>query len=290
MAIARRGPTSGCAHAPACPHDIGPAAAGGAAGVQANAVAAIREDTWKFRDDAGQALGLGVIERRVATSEELARLDGTPVVSEAAGNRPGPAIHLLRPSAATVAESRRRGAERHQAVMAERRAVAVAPVPSPVEEAPMTVTTAPPYEVPCGSCLHDPVCGIKAMIPEAPGAPVFDEPAPGLRVVALGYRVECDHLLKSLHVVEPEPIRAEHGGESWRTPPAVVAAAAPRQPGHHGVKTGEAQEKAERAARVLAAIERHGGDRRLAAVELGMKLNAVAMIVKYAGNREALPA
>ena len=28
MAIARTGPTNGCAHAPGCPHDIGPAAAG----------------------------------------------------------------------------------------------------------------------------------------------------------------------------------------------------------------------------------------------------------------------
>jgi hypothetical protein len=61
--------------------------------------------------------------------------------------------------------------------------------------------------------------------------------------------------------------------------------AKPRQAGHHAASPSEAREKAERAERVMAAIERNGGDKRMAAAELGMKLNAVVMVAKHAGPR-----
>lgn len=60
---------------------------------------------------------------------------------------------------------------------------------------------------------------------------------------------------------------------------------AKRQPGRHPSKSQEAQEKEDRARRVMDAMARHGGDQRAAAAELGMKPNAVAMVVKFADRR-----
>lgn len=53
----------------------------------------------------------------------------------------------------------------------------------------------------------------------------------------------------------------------------------------HG--TQEAQARAKRAAQAVAALERHGGDTRAAAAELGIKTNAFVMIVKHAKPAEA---
>lgn len=52
-----------------------------------------------------------------------------------------------------------------------------------------------------------------------------------------------------------------------------------------GAKAREAQEKADRAARVMAAMARLGGDQRAVAADLGMRANAVAMVVKHARAR-----
>lgn len=73
-----------------------------------------------------------------------------------------------------------------------------------------------------------------------------------------------------------------------QAPSRPAASKAPRQPGHHGSKADETREKAARAERVMAAIARHGDDdqgRRRAAKELGMKLNALVMVAKYARPR-----
>lgn len=52
-----------------------------------------------------------------------------------------------------------------------------------------------------------------------------------------------------------------------------------------GAKAREAKEKADRAERVMAAMERLGGDQRAVAADLGMRANAVAMVVKHARAR-----
>lgn len=57
------------------------------------------------------AAGAGPIERRPATPDELARLDVAEHV-KGAETRQGPAMHVLRPAAARMAESRMRGNER----------------------------------------------------------------------------------------------------------------------------------------------------------------------------------
>lgn len=67
--------------------------------------------------------------------------------------------------------------------------------------------------------------------------------------------------------------------------PDPAPAASKRQPGRHTSKPGEAQERAARAAKVMDAMVRHDGDQAAVARELGMKPNAVAMVVKHARRR-----
>jgi hypothetical protein len=271
MAVVRRGRTA---------IDIGPAAAGGAAGVNAIAqLSAVKGWDTGSLDDV-PVVAVGAVERRRATPEELARLNQATAERPVA---PGPSMHLLRPAAAVMEESRRRGAERHQEVMAARRAVA-SPAPTALEEAPMTpaALSAP---LPCADCLHAPVCALKATLEDlGPLEPVqvIDR---GLTAVATAYRIECDHHLVSLKAVEREPIRAEYPGESWRTA-MPDGAREHRQPGRHPAYQGEAAAKAERAAQVIAALARHGGDKRAAAEELGMKLNAFSMVLKFAAQHQ----
>lgn len=121
------------------------------------------------------------------------------------------------------------------------------------------------------------MCALKAHIPATSGQPLEVALAPGLRQYVSGFRIECDHQLVSLRPVEPEPIRAEYGGERWRT----------ETTGRHDGYTGEAAAKADRAAAVVAALARHGGDKRAAASELGMKLNAFSMVLKFADRQQA---
>lgn len=71
-------------------------------------------------------------------------------------------------------------------------------------------------------------------------------------------------------------------------PVAVVVPAKPKAaPGPKRSRNGwsETQDKAERARRAVEALERHGGDKRAAAAELGIKANALAMIVKHAAGK-----
>lgn len=71
---------------------------------------------------------------------------------------------------------------------------------------------------------------------------------------------------------------------------AMLARRAPKTKPEPGAKARETKEKADRAARVMAAMDRLGGDQRAVAADLGMRTNAVAMVVKHARARaEAAP-
>lgn len=132
-------------------------------------------------------------------------------------------------------------------------------------------TAAPPPVIPCGTCLHKPICYLRREIPDDPAQ--LAEPmimGPGLRLVTTGVRLECDHHLEAVAT-----------STSGRTIAIREPAAAPR----HQSKAQEARDKAQRAAAVMAALERHAGDRRAAAAELGMKLNALSMVAKHAAGR-----
>ncbi len=84
----------------------------------------------------------------------------------------------------------------------------------------------------------------------------------------------------------PETIAAlREIGEAVVANAPKAAPATPSRTGRHGSRPSEEHDKTERASRVLAALERHGGNERKAAAELGMKLNALVMIAKHAGRR-----
>ncbi len=280
MAVSRTG------RAPHQIHDIGPAAAYGGAdnGRLAHLEVRTASDLVGKPVDATPA-----ITRRRATPAELARL-AEPVV---APMRP---ITVIRPAPrpapsaipAAVAAAPQHGVS--TAASGNLAEPAEAPVVRHAQEEPVPVDATRKTAIPCGSCLHEPVCRLKDELPRDPE--VLSQPhviAPGLWLVFTGARVECDHYLGEAAMpapivdLTPEPIRREHGGESWRTQKAVREAK--RQPGHHPAKPAEEREKAERLARVMAALERNGGDRKAAALELGMKVNALAMVVKFADRR-----
>ncbi len=227
MAIARRGPSAGCAHEPGCRHDIGPAAAGAVDGL----AAAGRLSADHLLAGAGSAVGVGPIERRY-----------------------------------------------------------LAPLTPPQEEGPVT-TSAPPPVIPCGDCLHSPVCGLKELLTASVLLDDVEVIGTGLRI-RRSPTVECDHHLASLGtstsgrvVAIAAPSDAERmqasrlrGGQR-----AAEVNTKPRPTGRrHPSHPGQAAEKAERARRVVEAVKRHGGDRRSAAAELGMRPNALVMVLKHA--------
>ena len=206
------------------------------------------------------------MDRRPATPGELARLEpAEPVVPV----REGPAIHLMRPPAAASAESRRRGGERAREVYASRaasrpaqqptapprdpapagapaaRPEAPRPVPVPVttvtvEEDPVSAAATPPAPpaIPCGTCIHDRVCKLKARLDPDLKPETVEDLDDGL-VVRWTVTVDCpeyhevrpstggdlSRLLDGLEA--PAPVRREHGGESWRTKAEPGAEATP---------------------------------------------------------------
>ncbi len=184
------------------------------------------------------------VTRRPATAAELARLEPSPTARPV---RPGHAMHL-------VPRQNPRSWRNYRSALG-----ADAPAPSSIEEEPVTPVTTTPPAIPCGDCLHEPVCGLKALLPSAYADD--DELAAGL-LVRYTFTVECDHHLDDLAAVkavtriverlddpEPEPGRRPSGS----------------------INRARGELAAQRAAEVMAAIERHGGDRRAAAAELGMK-------------------
>lgn len=222
MAIARTRQASGCEHGPGCPHDIGPAAAGVSSAANAIAAADRVVGSWS------QQGGSGPVERRVLTADELAARVTAGQALREPRHRPSEGMHVMRPASRSAQESTRPSGR----VGAVAPARAEAPAPHPVtvpEEEPVVTTEPAPPAIPCGDCLHARVCGKRETI-EGLAGPEVIEHAPGLRLV-ITRTAECDDYLaptfeqRALEarvvalVPDPEPIRAEHGGESWRTKP-----------------------------------------------------------------------
>jgi hypothetical protein len=142
----------------------------------------------------------------------------------------------------------------------------------PTKEDPVTVTPTPPRAVPCGTCLHAPVCRLRATLDDlGPIAPVQVIES-GLRAVATAWVLECDHHLAAPAGSRPIVRTAARDAES-------------RRRGGQATKAATQQVKAERAEAVMAALARHDGDRVAAARELGMRLNALTMVAKHAAGR-----
>ena len=157
-------------------------------------------------DGAAVAVGAGPIERRQATTDELAAVAARdsrppvlPVRAKAAPAAPAPQCpHVWGP---------RTGAGRMHALAIAEGWVEVVCVrcgadydapPAPAaphpEEEPMPTPAAPPV-IPCGTCLHEPVCRLKSELPADVTSYARQVIAPGLWLVSADYRVECDHYL-----------------------------------------------------------------------------------------------
>lgn len=297
MAIARTRQTPGCSHGPGCPHDIGPAAAGVSS---ANAIAAADRVVGSWAQHGGS----GPVERRVLTADELAaRVTACQALREPR-HRPSEGMHVMRPASRSAQES----PAPSEAVGSTAPARAEAPAPHPVtvpEEEPVVTTAPAPPAIPCGDCLHARVCGKRETI-EGLAGPEVIEHAPGLRLV-ITRTVECDdHLPPTFEqrvledrvvqlapVPDPEPIRAEHGGESWRTKPEPATPQESRRRGTEAMLKAKrsrlSPDLTERQAQILEAVVRHDGDRKGAAAELACLVQSIDVALAAVAAKGKLP-
>lgn len=145
--------------------------------------------------------------------------------------------------------------------------------------------------LPCDGCGHAPVCRIRPRLAEEH----FEEvrsPDPAVRVVLT---IECDHFLASQPTVPLEvqvrPVAAKAITETIAG--RAEEAARRRESQRRGGEVNRARVHARRAevekrrADVLAAVERHGRDIPAIAAELGLRPNAVAMVLKFAAPKAA---
>lgn len=294
MAIARTRQAPGCDHGPGCPHDIGPAAAGVSSAANAIAAADRVVGSWS------QHGGSGPVERRVLTADELAaRVTASQALREPR-HRPSEGMHVMRPASRSAQES----PAPSEAVGSTAPARAEAPATDPVTVPEPVVTTAPaPPAIPCGDCLHARVCGKRETI-EGLAGPEVIEHAPGLRLV-ITRTAECDDYLaptfeqRALEarvvalVPDPEPVRAEHGGESWRTKPEPATPQESRRRGTEAMLKAKrsrlSPDLTERQAQILEAVVRHDGDRKAAARELACLVQSIDVALAAVAAKGKLP-
>ena len=199
--------------------------------------------------------------------------------------------------------------EKRQATEAQRAAWAAAggrgaptsrtPVPPAPrhEEEPMDSATAgnrrPDLVAPCEECAHRVVCRIRTELEDSLGpSGAFGMPA-GIHVVAMS--VDCDHFMSAPSpVVEtPAAAMARRAESRARGAAGLVKARAVQAERRQHIVVASAShhskalqaERADRARAVLAALERHQGDTRAAALELGWSVGTVAMVASWARRK-----
>ncbi len=218
----------------------------------------------------------GPIERRYVTPEPR----------NGHHNRPASPAY---DTAARIARSRANGTKRHVEIAAARRAATAQedpPMPDPAALTPLERLADAARTA--NDALEEKIVALNAWdiaqrALEAAWLEVED-------LVGTEQRLSAQAAAEAEYAAERQTfvdvVRAQEAWAAEKALQAIASAAqAKRQPGHHASTASEEHEKAERAARVMAAIERHGGDKRKAAAELGMKLNAVVMVAKHAGAR-----
>jgi hypothetical protein len=176
-------------------------------------------------------------------------------------------------------------ADRAQAMGAgpiERRHVdgSATPPPTPRTEEPV----ATPAE-PCSTCLHAPVCRLRAMLADLGALEPVQVIDDGLRVVATGYRIECDHYLAG-----PRPVLAPSPDTGTAEPlvkSATAMAQASRQRGANA-RRKLAQQRASDD-QVIDALRRSEGDKEMAGRACGITGTAIAFRVKNLRAHGALP-
>ncbi len=136
--------------------------------------------------------------------------------------------------------------------------------------------------VPCGNCLHDPVCALKRELPADPAQ--LAQPhviGPGLRLVFSAARVQCDHHLAAPpRLLEPS------------TPPVDVSAFPPRASAAEMAQTSRergARANGERARKftdeqLLEAVRGAAGNMSEAGRRLGVSQGAVRLRLQRLGD------
>ena len=257
MAIVRTGRGPACSHEPGCPHDIGPAAAGFDGLSAMGRLSALRVPGI---DSAAVPVGAGPIERRAETPQELAARIVREALETSLAATKQPAYRLVR------------AAER-------------APAPVTVEEAPVTTPAAPPL-IPCGSCLHEPVCALKRELPADPAT--LAQPSilgPGLWLVPTSVTIRCDHHL--------EAIAASPSGRTIAIREPASAKRLTDESRERGSSTGRvlyAQRRAEKHALVIAQLRLHGGSAEAVGRAMGVTGSAVRLWIKRMATDGTLPA
>lgn len=218
------------------------------------------------------------VERRVLSADELAArvTAAQPLRDQRPAPRSAGGMHVMRQPAA-----------RKQ------------PPVTAVEEIPMPTPepSAPPFTIPCGTCIHARVCGQRDKIPDAPQAPLSMELAPGLRVVSTAFEVQCDdHLpVHALRETTSDRIR-EHAAVPVALPHDVAMVAAgkreakKRSPGlgRGGNNRKLPVDPAEREARLLEAV-RATTSTGEAGVLLGITATRVQQLLRELRDAGRLP-
>ena len=200
-----------------------------------------------------------------------------------------------------AAEAKRVEAERELVALLHR---PVAPPAAPVPERPIMPASAPfdgdvaitdvELITPCDRCAHEPVCAIRLTF--KPGivqliAIPLDE---ALTIQPPNVVIDCSHFLEAAAVAfnAEVALRAVIDGRASKPSTNIPETIPEPRPQRHrpGGDQDRAESVAERAVRVLAVLERHGGSTKAAGAELGMRGNVVARIAQSARARAAAPA
>lgn len=238
------------------------------------------------------------IARRQATPEELAAArarEAEPRHLSTDNSRTVPVglrSTAARPAGPTDAErmqaSRQRGAERHVEVVAARRAPAPTPEPEPSPQEEPAMSDPKPLDT------FEELAEAAAKASEAWASRQAAEIAWTIAQEALEAVLgEVDAILHPPAVL-PGILAATAAHEpivvAPREKPDVEPIDRSTSRTGEGQRPGQAAARDRRAAAVLAAMERHNGDRKAVAAELGMKTNALAMVLKHAQRRGPVPA
>lgn len=241
---------------------------------------------------------VSTIERRTATPEELEAARAREAQPDPLRHRPSPMDEL--PTSPGV---KKRSDIEHARATA--RPPEPPPVDEPEEEEPVDspVTLPPPASdlpsAPDTSGATTPSIDLEALASArgfAPGWTAVGRLADAVlelieadteRTVAqtrwIDARAAVDEAYRALDETPFAPVetRADHA----ETIPLPVAA--PARSNHRQGPSAEQRngERDRRGARAMEALERHGGDQRAAAAEMGMRANAFAMVVKSARAR-----
>jgi hypothetical protein len=270
--------------------DEGPAAAGATDGLAAVG----RLSALQIRTTAGSDVDL--TEQRAALDRAIERVHADQADRAAHFGREAFRAPAALTDAQREQQSRMRGGQRTSQIHASRR-TAAQPVTSPEEP---TVSERPAEH-------SDPIPGVDVGLDRLAVASETARQAWDARAAACtAWDIAREALAEAWRAISGEVLETPGPFIVVHRPQATAIGVSGAEYGHHHdpdaateppaaavsgrrhqSKANEAREKADRARRVMEAMARHGDDQRAVAAELGMRANAVAMVVKHARARDA---